>query len=217
MEYKFIHLSPPSVWSTPLGLPGRCGICMHKHSASGLRRRKRITTKRRHCTYWHMAQYEGRCGLTSLMACVNHKKIRDIRERNVTIRSEIWTTNIHSLEFQDIREWVILYELILQTLGVSHHKLVTREGRGSSHWIELIPSSMTVFVHFILHKKLSSKKVYRRHIKYPMTLNNHIQYSWSAPQCKSLQCPIPALYLKANLLQVTFSLRSPKITSQVIK
>jgi hypothetical protein len=43
------------------------------------------------------------CGLTSLVVCVN-AKIRDIRERNVTIRSEIRTTNICSLGFRDIKE-----------------------------------------------------------------------------------------------------------------
>ena len=56
------------------------------------------------------------CGLTSLVVCINDK-ICDIRERNVTIRSEIWTTNIRSLGFQDIREWVIIWRLILQSLG----------------------------------------------------------------------------------------------------
>ena len=41
-------------------------------------------------------------------------KIRDIRERNVTIRSESCTTNIRSLGFWDIRERVILRGLILR-------------------------------------------------------------------------------------------------------
>ena len=55
--------------------------------------------------------------LTSSVDCmdnINH----DIRERNVTTRSEIWTTNICSLGFQDIREWVILWGLILRSWGV---------------------------------------------------------------------------------------------------
>ena len=56
------------------------------------------------------------CGMTSLMISINDK-IRDIRKRNVTIRSEIWTTNIHSLWFWDIREWVTLWGLISQSLG----------------------------------------------------------------------------------------------------
>ena len=51
------------------------------------------------------------CGLTSLVVCINDK-FCDIRERNVTIRSEIWTMNIHSLGFRDIREWVTLWRLI---------------------------------------------------------------------------------------------------------
>ena len=55
------------------------------------------------------------CGLTSLVVCINDK-FRDIRERNVTIRSEIWTTNICSLGFRDIRECVTLWRLIFQSL-----------------------------------------------------------------------------------------------------
>ena len=35
----------------------------------------------------------------------------------MTIRSEIWTTNIHSLGFQDIRECVVLWRLISWSLG----------------------------------------------------------------------------------------------------
>ena len=41
------------------------------------------------------------CGLTSLAVCTNDK-ICDIRERNVTRRSEIRTTNIRSLGFQEL-------------------------------------------------------------------------------------------------------------------
>ena len=37
-----------------------------------------------------------RCGLTSLMVCIN-EKFRDIREKDVTIGSEISTTNIRFL------------------------------------------------------------------------------------------------------------------------
>ena len=45
------------------------------------------------------------CGLTSLVVCINDK-IHVIRERNVTIRSEISDIcmNIYSLGFRDIRE-----------------------------------------------------------------------------------------------------------------
>ena len=35
---------------------------------------------------------------------IDGKKNYDIRERNVTIRSEIWGEDILTLEFQDIRE-----------------------------------------------------------------------------------------------------------------
>jgi hypothetical protein len=43
------------------------------------------------------------CGLTSLVVCIKDK-LCDIRERFVTIKSEIRTTNIRSLGLQDIRE-----------------------------------------------------------------------------------------------------------------
>ena len=43
--------------------------------------------------------------MTSLVVCINNK-IHDIKERNVTIRSEICTTNIRSLELRDTRERV---------------------------------------------------------------------------------------------------------------
>ena len=60
------------------------------------------------------------CGLTSLVVCINEKN-HDIRERNVTIRSEIWAMNIHSLGFRDIRECVALWRLILWRLGYKTH------------------------------------------------------------------------------------------------
>ena len=58
------------------------------------------------------------CGLTSLVACINDKS-HDIRDRNVTVRSEIWTTNVHPLGFEDITEWVILWRLILRNFVCS--------------------------------------------------------------------------------------------------
>ena len=70
-----------------------------------------------HGTMW-------RCEFTSLMIYINDK-LRDIRERSVTIRSENWPTNIRSLGFQNIREWGTLWRLILRSLGCSCHVLVT--------------------------------------------------------------------------------------------
>ena len=61
--------------------------------------------------------------LTSLEVCIN-VIIRDTRERNETIRNEIWTTDIHSLGFQGIREWVIVWKLILRRLGCNWLNLV---------------------------------------------------------------------------------------------
>ena len=50
------------------------------------------------------------CGLTSWVVCIDDK-FCDIRERNVTIKREIGTTNIRSLGFRDIRECVTLWSL----------------------------------------------------------------------------------------------------------
>ena len=55
------------------------------------------------------------CKLTSWVVCINDK-FCDIRKRNVTIRSEIWTTNIRSLGFWDIKECVTLWKLISWSL-----------------------------------------------------------------------------------------------------
>jgi len=63
------------------------------------------------------------CGLTSWMVC-NIDKVHDIRERNVTIRSEIWTTNIRALGFRDTREWVTLWRLILRSLGCMSKRML---------------------------------------------------------------------------------------------
>jgi hypothetical protein len=55
------------------------------------------------------------CGLSSWALVCVHDKFHDLRERNVTRRSEVWTTNIHSLGFQDIRDCVTLWRLILRS------------------------------------------------------------------------------------------------------
>ena len=73
------------------------------------KKKKKTLHKLTHGTMWG-------CGLTSLVVCI-YDKICDIRETNVTTRSEIWITNINSLGFHDIREWVVLWRLILQSLG----------------------------------------------------------------------------------------------------
>jgi hypothetical protein len=53
----------------------------------------------------HILTYDAMqgCGLTSWVVCINDK-FRDIRERDVTIRSEIRTTDNRSRGFRDIRE-----------------------------------------------------------------------------------------------------------------
>ena len=72
------------------------------------------------------------CGLTSLVACINDKS-HDIRDRNVTVRSEIWTTNVHPLGFEDITEWVILWRLILRNFVCSMATTGGGVQSGSTH------------------------------------------------------------------------------------
>ena len=130
MEFEFILLSPPLVWSTPPDLPGRCDICMHQHSTTGIRQRRR----RRHSTYWHMAQCKGVGWLLWWFALITN--IRDIRERNVTIKSVVWTMNIRSLRFRDIRKWVILWGLTLGSLGCNLQGRALRRLRWTDEWKE---------------------------------------------------------------------------------
>ena len=112
--FEFVLLSPTLVWSTPLSLPGQCGGCMHQRSTSGIRKKNK---KNKQVTLNMLTHGAMRgCGLTSLMVCTNDN-FRDIRERNVTIKSEIWTRNIDSLEFWDIKKWVTLWRLISHNLG----------------------------------------------------------------------------------------------------
>ena len=57
------------------------------------------------------------------MVCIDDK-FCDIKERNVTIRSENQTTNIYSLGFWDIRECVTLWRLILWSLGCTRYSIM---------------------------------------------------------------------------------------------
>ena len=117
-NFEFVLLSPALVWSTPLGLPWRCDGRIHQHSISNIRRRIKIKIKKvtlymlTHGAMWG-------CGLTSWVVCINDK-FHDIRKRNMTIRSKIWTTNIRSVGFWDIREYVTLWKLGLWSLGCMH-------------------------------------------------------------------------------------------------
>ena len=106
------------VWST---WPSR--VMWHMHAPTFNEWQKKKTKKK--VTYWHMLTHgtmQG-CGLTSLVVCINDKTC-DVKERNVTIRSAIWTTHIRSLGFRDIREWVTLWKLILQSLGCKYGYVV---------------------------------------------------------------------------------------------
>ena len=107
------------VWSTPLGLPERCG----KHAPTFNKWQEEEKKKKKKKTL-HMLTHGALrgCGLTSWVVCINDK-FCDIRKRNVTIRSEIWTMNICSLGFRDIREYVTLWRLILWSLGCNSNTL----------------------------------------------------------------------------------------------
>jgi hypothetical protein len=122
------------MWFTSLDLPGRCGICMNQHSTSGIRRRRIRRSIRTLHILTHGAMRG--CGLTAFMVCINDK-IRDIRERNVTTRSE--RTEICSLGFREIREWVTLCRMILRSLGCTYYN----EARLCVQTIDIILCLMT--------------------------------------------------------------------------
>ena len=75
-EFEFIILSSPLVWSTPVGLPRRCGTCMHQHSTSGIRRRRKKKNENKRVTLHILTHGAMRgCGLTSLVVCINDKNL----------------------------------------------------------------------------------------------------------------------------------------------
>ena len=90
-------------------------------------------------TTLHMLTHDAMrgCGLTSWVVCINDK-FGDIRERNVTIKSEIWTMNIRFLGFQDIRECVTLWKLILRSLRCSYDLLDhSPKKKGNKYWLRV--------------------------------------------------------------------------------
>jgi hypothetical protein len=56
------------------------------------------------------------CGLISWAIC-NNDIFHDIRERNMTTRSEIWSANIRFLGFMEIRRRMTLWGLISRSVG----------------------------------------------------------------------------------------------------
>ena len=107
-RFEFVPVTYTSVVHStrPSQNPGWSSRHMHQHS----RRRRR----RRHSTCWYMMWCEGVGWLHGWFALM---KFCEIRERNVTIRSEIWTMTTCSLGFWNIREYVTLWRLILRSLG----------------------------------------------------------------------------------------------------
>jgi hypothetical protein len=112
--YKVQHFNVV-VWSTPLGLPEAMWH-MHAPTINKWQQHKKKKKKKKKTLHMLTCGTMWGCGLTSLVVCINDK-FCDKKERNVTIRSEICTTNICSLGYQDIREWVTLWRLILHSLG----------------------------------------------------------------------------------------------------
>ena len=107
-QFEFVFPSSTLVWSTPW--PSQAMRRTHALTFNKWHKKKKNNKNKKvtHGAMWG-------CGLTSLVVCVN-EKFRDIRGSNVTIRSEIWTTKIRSLGFQDIRERVTLWRLIVRSL-----------------------------------------------------------------------------------------------------
>jgi hypothetical protein len=89
--------------------PSRAMWRMHAPTFNKWQKKKKTLHMLTHSAMWG-------CGLTSLVVCINDT-FRDIEERHLTIRSEIWTTNICSLGFWDIKDCVTLWRLILWSLG----------------------------------------------------------------------------------------------------
>jgi hypothetical protein len=118
-QFEIVLPSPTLGWSTPLGLPRQCGRCMHQHLTSGISRRRRRRRRRRTTTTtrWCSTCWRNGCGLTSSAVWINDK-FCDIRERNVTIRNEIWTMYIYSLGFWDIGECVTLWGVDITEFNV---------------------------------------------------------------------------------------------------
>ena len=83
------------------------------------------------------------CGLTSSVVCINDK-FCDIRERNVTIRNENGTMNIHSLGCRDIREYMTLWWLVLWSLGCIffHYGIVCWDDNTCKHIIHKSVTNM---------------------------------------------------------------------------
>ena len=117
MWHYGIWISSHLRWCGELTWPSR--VMWHMHSPTFNKWQKKKKKKTLHIlTHGTMCG----CGLTSLVVYINDP-IRDIEERNLTIRSEICSMHIRSLGFQDIRECVMLWKLILRSLGCTMRSL----------------------------------------------------------------------------------------------
>ena len=89
-----IHLSLASAQPTffPLGFPGQCDKSMHQQFNKWKKKKKKKTTL-------HILTLSTMQGVGWLLWWFALWQNRDLSERNVTIRSEIWTMNICSLGF----------------------------------------------------------------------------------------------------------------------
>ena len=189
------------LWTTPLGLSWQCGICMHQHSTSGIRRKRRW-----YSTYWQMTQCKDVGWLLWWFALMI--KICDIEERNLTIRSEIWTTNLHSLRFRNIREWVTLWRLILRSLecitkpqsDLFHGHLIRHIGFKTSTSTSLTSNSGNfIILHSLINRYLKSRYHY---------ISSHLCPHFSRMGPPEYNCRIATLITYKNLLPL-FGLWQP--------
>ena len=117
------HVGP---WTPPgLGRTQGCGfwadnppMMWHMYAPTFNKWHKKKKKKKLKVTLHILTHGAMQCeGVGWLLWWLTLNKTRDIRERNVTIKSEIWTTNNRPLGFWDIREWVIIWWLILRSFG----------------------------------------------------------------------------------------------------
>ena len=103
-------------WCGPLHLSFLGNVAYHAPTSNKWQKNKKKNKNKKMTLHILTHGAMRGCGLTSLIICINDKRC-DIKERYATTRSEIWTTNIRSLGFWDIREWEILWRSILQSVG----------------------------------------------------------------------------------------------------
>ena len=86
--YSIITHDPSSHVNLPLGLPEQCDRSMHGQLNKWHKKKKNKNKNKKKTLHTLTHGAMRGCGLTSMVVCINYKTCA-IRERNVTIRSEI--------------------------------------------------------------------------------------------------------------------------------